>query len=150
MFRRALSMCPINFVFMLCKVKKQAFSGYYIMLYNAKTLASHLKIVFIIIPWFLNTEITRGHSWSLVVIRDHSWSFVVTRGHSWSLVVTRGHSWSLVVTRGHSWSFVVSRGHSWSLVCTFRQDHILLHLRELTIFSTLKWLCFIVYLYYSK
>jgi hypothetical protein len=29
MFRRALSMCPINFVFMLCKVKKQAFSGYY-------------------------------------------------------------------------------------------------------------------------
>jgi hypothetical protein len=46
-----------------------------------------------IILWFLNTEITRGHSWSLVVIR------------------------------GHSWSFVVTRGHSWSLVCTFRQDH---------------------------
>jgi hypothetical protein len=50
-------MCPINFVFMLCKVKKQAFSGYYSAEY-------------------------RGHSWSLVVIRGHSWSFVDTRGHS--------------------------------------------------------------------
>jgi hypothetical protein len=85
-----------------------------IVQYCANTLASQLKIVFIIISWFLNTEITRGHSWS----------FVVTRGHSWSLVVTRGHSWSLVVTRGHSWSLVVIRGHSWSLVCTFRQDRI--------------------------
>jgi hypothetical protein len=73
-----------------------------IVQYYANTLGSQLKIVFIIISWFLNTEITRSHSWS----------FVVTRGHSWLLVVTRGHSWSLVVIRGHSWS----------LVCTFRQD----------------------------
>jgi hypothetical protein len=74
-------MCPINFVFLLSKVKKQAFSGYYSAVYNAITLGSHLKIVFIII-------FIRGHSWSLVVIRGHSWSLVVTRGHSWSLVCT--------------------------------------------------------------
>ena len=46
-------MCPINFVFMLCKVKKQAFSGYYSAEY-------------------------RRHSWSLVVIRGHSWSLMCT------------------------------------------------------------------------
>jgi hypothetical protein len=57
-------MCPINFVFMLCKVKKQAFSGYYMTFKH------------------------RNHSWSLVVTRGHSWSFVVTRGNSWSLVCT--------------------------------------------------------------
>jgi hypothetical protein len=57
-----------------------------------KPYGATLKYVFIIILWLLNTEITRGHSWSLVVTRGHSWSFVVTRGHSWSLVVTRGHS----------------------------------------------------------
>ena len=59
-------MCPINSVLMSCKVKKQEFSGYLIVKYNAKTLENHLKIVFIII---------------LLVFkhRNHLWSFVVTR-----------------------------------------------------------------------
>jgi hypothetical protein len=48
--------------------------------------ATLIKIVFYYYFMTLNTEITRGRSWSLVVIRGHSWSFVVTRGHSWSLV----------------------------------------------------------------
>jgi hypothetical protein len=47
-----------------------------------KPYGATLKYFFIIILWLLNTEITRGHSWSLVVIRGHSWSLVVTRGHS--------------------------------------------------------------------
>ena len=49
-------MFPINFVFMLCKVKKRRFLDT-IVQYNAITLGSHLKIVFIIISRFLNTEI---------------------------------------------------------------------------------------------
>jgi hypothetical protein len=57
-----------------------------------KPYGATLKYFFIIILWLLNTEITRGHPWSLVVIRGHPWSLVVTRGHSWSFVVTRGHS----------------------------------------------------------
>jgi hypothetical protein len=42
MFRRALSMCPINFVFMSCKVKKQESPEYYSVV-NSKTLGSHLN-----------------------------------------------------------------------------------------------------------
>jgi hypothetical protein len=132
MFRRALSMCLINFVFVSLKWRNmyRSFLDTKVQ-YNAKTLWSHLKIFFY---YYFMTFKHRNHSWSLVVIRSHSWSLVVirghscslvvTRGHSWSLVVTRGHSWSLVVTRGHSWSSVVTRGHSWSLVCTFRQDAV--------------------------
>jgi hypothetical protein len=41
MFRRALSMCPINFVFVSYKVKKQEFSGYKRVVY-AKTLGATL------------------------------------------------------------------------------------------------------------
>jgi hypothetical protein len=37
-----------------------------------KTYGATLKLFFIIIFWLLNTEITRGHSWSLVVTRGHS------------------------------------------------------------------------------
>jgi hypothetical protein len=37
MFRRALSMCPINFAFMSCKVKKQESPEYY-SVENSKTL----------------------------------------------------------------------------------------------------------------
>jgi hypothetical protein len=42
MFRRTLSMCPINFVFISCKVKKQESPEYYSVV-NEKTLGSHLK-----------------------------------------------------------------------------------------------------------
>jgi hypothetical protein len=37
-----------------------------------KPYGATLKYFFIIILWLLNTEITRDHSWSLVVIRGHS------------------------------------------------------------------------------
>jgi hypothetical protein len=37
-----------------------------------KPYGAILKYFFIIILWLLNTEITRGHSWSLVVTRGHS------------------------------------------------------------------------------
>ena len=36
---------------------------------------------------------------------------MVTRGHSWSFVVIRGHSWSLVVIRGHLYVVLVKIGH---------------------------------------
>jgi hypothetical protein len=99
------------------------------------------KIVFIIISWFLNTEITRGHSWSLVVIRGHSWSLVVIRGHQWRRgrgARGEGHGPPLLLRQlsencqccrklsklstggggGRFKSLVVTRGHSWSLVVT--------------------------------
>jgi hypothetical protein len=58
--------------------------------YNAKPLESHLKIVFIIISWFLNIEITRDHSWPLVWYTHKAWSClkVHTSDQEWSRMIS--------------------------------------------------------------